>query len=255
MLLGLRFGFSSRPSDISSRIKLLYNKMCNTTATSGKCGHPECQLYLAQPSMCLSPAMLHYFTFSVMETTALLRQIVQNNCKIPSLISTIVQTLEEVPSPIARKSTVILPVRVLHDMIVHPQAYQFAYMLELDTPFPTDLCKGREFEVILRLLGEDHLPFAGMVGSKYRALLYTNEPEMRPQELSIMGQKALKGTTEAVCGTDASVRFPNLIINELSSHYCGNGLALAVVCLNSTQIKPYVQKQVNVRANRQRQRH
>lgn len=226
--------------------------MCNMTATQGECEHPECQSQLASSNIHLSPAMLQYFTLSILETTALLRQIVQNNYKIPTLLTSIVETFEQIPPTTAHKHTVILPFRVLHELIVHPEAYKFAYGLNLESSFPAEVCKGLGFEVILRLLGRDRKPFAGMVGSKYRALLYSNEYEMKPLEVNLMGRRTLTGTTEAVCGSDSSVRFPSLIINEVSSHYRDNALSLVIVCLGSTEIRPYVRRQVQVKSRRTR---
>ena len=226
--------------------------MCNMTATQGECEHPECQGQLAPCSIQLSPAMLQYFTLSILETTELLRQIVQNNYKIPTLLTSLVQTFDQIPPATASKHTLILPARVLHELIVHPEAYKFACSLHLESTFPVDVCKGLGFEVILRLLGKDRKPFAGMVGSKYRALLYENQCEMKPILSTLMGKRALTGTTEAVCGSDASVRFPSLIINEISSHYSDNALSLVIVCLGSTDIRPYVKNQVKVKARRTR---
>ena len=226
--------------------------MCNMTATPGDCEHPECRACLASPSIQLSPDMLQYFSLSIIETTQLLRQIVENNHKIPHLISTILMHLDHIPGTEVGNRSVVLPLRVLHGLIVHPEAYQFAYTLHLESDFPTNVYKGSAFELILRLLGGDQQPSSSLVGSRYRALLYTDELELKPIRANILGKMALGGTTEAVCGSDASVRFPSLVINEISSHYANNALSLVIVCLGNAAIRPYIQSNMAVKCRRPR---
>lgn len=50
---------------------------------------------------------------------------------------------------------------------------------------------------------------------------------------NIAGKKVLRGTIEVEMCEDGLIEFPNVVINEVSSHYANDGFYLVVVNVSS----------------------
>ena len=219
--------------------------MCNMPANLGVCPHPECP---CRASLSLSPDVVHLLANSLQETTQLLRQIVENNGKVQGLVSCLAAQPQPVTTCTSSACRSVLPVSLLNELVTHHDGFTFDYELKLESEFPERVSKGVPFEVEFRVVDTDGKPSPSLVGSKYRSFLYTSAGQLKPLRCSLSGKRILTGTTDAVCGSDATVRFSALVVNEVSSHYSETDLALVVVCLGSIRIRPFIHSPVSVKS-------
>ena len=220
--------------------------MCFNNSTPSYCNHPECRSTLTTPIAQLSPATLQILSSSTQETGRYLQELVQNNLKIPGLLSRFLTSLDQIPEPTVGKKADELPQGVTNDLVLNPDSHYFLHTLDLLSDFPGEIVKNEGFRLRLCVRRRDGRLATGLRGLKFRVMLYTNDSH--PLKVSIAGRRAMRGTLDAVCGDNAEVDFSNILVSEVSSHYLDNVLSLVVVCLSSSFIRPYVKSQITIKS-------
>lgn len=125
------------------------------------------------------------------------------------------------------------------------------YELELRqvTELPAQIFRERGFPLSLQLVAQDNSP-RSIPNLKFKLGLYTMETPPRRLLRNITGKKALRGSLEAESASSGLVSFSNIVINEVSSHYLGDGFYLCIVPASHLAIRPFVLRDVTVKARK-----
>lgn len=86
-------------------------------------------------------------------------------------------------------------------------------------------------------------------GIRFKVNLYSQETPPKRILQNIAGKKILRGTVEAESDSEGVVQFPNIVVNEVSSHYINDAFYL-VIMPTSPDIQPFTLTPFSVRARK-----
>ena len=108
--------------------------------------------------------------------------------------------------------------------------------------------KERGFSFTLQILGNDGAP-RRTSGIRFKICLYSQETPPKRITQNIAGKKILRGTVEADSDSEGVVKFANIVVNEVTSHYINDAFYL-VVMPASPDIQPFTVNSFSVRARK-----
>ncbi|CAG9327729.1 unnamed protein product [Blepharisma stoltei] len=230
--------------------------MCLITQSPELCQHPECLFFysaFAQGLFSFIQSSSFEHAYSIIDNqNTMLRMIINKNLETEILLNQVYVEAQQLAVFLSNPR---------HSEIVVEQSYDssevfrllrsrsnFQYSLHLESTLPSVLFKERRFtlEVSLRNVSNEIVFLSSH--TRFRVLLFTSDEEPRLLKCNISGKKILRGTTEAEISETGIVKFENMVINEVSSHYTNEVFLLVVICLSSSDIKPLVITDVNVKA-------
>ena len=132
------------------------------------------------------------------------------------------------------------------------EAYSFKLVLEGD--IAAQVLKERGFAIKGTVRDGENRLAVQCDGMKLRLELYTQDDKTHALIHNIagrlhIGKKVMRGSVTACVQADASFTFPNVVINEVSSHYIDDAFSL-VVSADQFNVKPLVIRKLVVRARK-----
>lgn len=214
--------------------------MCLLTTSPAPCDHVECKT----PGCCLTP--LPHFPQPT-ASSALFMGLMQLNQLLLGMASqsTKAQTYLEA---IATHLTTYRKGSICDMEFRYPDDRSYRGRLSLIGDEIKQVFKERGFPLALQILGSDGSP-RKTSGLRCKVCLYSQETPPKRILQNISGKKILRGTIEAESDTEGLVKFPNIVINEVSSHYINDAFYL-VVMPASPDIKPFTAESFSVRARK-----
>lgn len=198
-----------------------------------KCS-PYCVLGVAPAATSLS---LNYLL--LLQNQAL-QQVAEQNVQIASLISRISRAKARVKSEASESES----------KTEDPRSLRLVLSEDLHTP----ILKERGFALTGVIKDTDGRIVPEAAGVRLIIALFTQDKPAKALELNIAGitytgKKALRGTLTAEVDTTGSFCFPNVVINEVSSHYIDDVFTLVVSDLHD-EMRPLVIRRLSVRARK-----
>lgn len=125
------------------------------------------------------------------------------------------------------------------------------YKLQLSpaADLPQQVFRERGFSLTFQLTASDGTPRT-VPRLRFKLSLYTQETPPRRLHRNIAGKKVLRGSLEAESSSTGLVSFKNIVINEVSSHYLGDGFYLAVLSGSQVAVRPFVLRDFSVKARK-----
>ena len=232
--------------------------MCLIAHPLEPCSHYECLYFYQSVSgasdVSLSPETLGFVSKSLSHQTALLFQLSATNDEVLGLIQSITAAIRctQASSSYAAKADFVLPEETNLDTLLSDMHQQrHAYSLQLTHGWPAQVSKERGFALCFRLVDAAFCAAALPEETRFRLALFTAEPTPKRLTKNISGRNVLRGSTEAILAQDGELSFPNIVVNEVSSHYFNETLRLVVYCCSpSVGVRPFVLENFQVRARR-----
>lgn len=211
--------------------------MCLHTQSQDPCIHPECLMQTPISPSCgmIAPKdqVLQSILMSLLSRNAILSDLFVSSKKILDQISVL-----------EAKKKVLVPDQQIQ---THPFITENAYLYKVKIlgETPNSVLKEKGFEVHLEVL--DNNGEKVFVESLFRVKLFTNESPPKPLKLNIASKKILRGTLESCMNSNKVIDFPNIVINEVSSHYINESFTI-VISSENPEIQPFVIENLYVRA-------
>ncbi|CAG9322753.1 unnamed protein product [Blepharisma stoltei] len=230
--------------------------MCLITQNPELCNHQECLYFYSG----FAQGLLSYTQSSEIDRACSI--VNSQNTMLHMIINKNLETeiiLNKVHCEVQQLSLFLSNPR--HSEIIVEQSYDssevfqllrsrwdFQYTLQLESELPLTLYKERGFSLAVSLRNSSNENVFLKNHTRCKVLLFTSDDEPKLLKCNIRGKKILRGTTEAEMSEPGIVKFENMVINEVSSHYTNEVFLLAVICLSSGDIKPLVIENLNVKA-------
>lgn len=125
----------------------------------------------------------------------------------------------------------------------------FNFFLKLRNDFPEAVYKEKGFALSAFISDHEGQQVFPQGTLNFIVELFTVENPPKVLKVNISGKKILRGTVETGI-ENGEIRFSNVVVNEVTSHYPNNKFCFVVSCLNSDGIKPLVVNGVTVRARK-----
>jgi len=175
-----------------------------------------------------------------------LQQVVAQSHEIAHLISRIEGCFQDRTRCSSQTSTASSAARSL------PETYTLKLVLDGEVASP--VLKERGFSLTGSVQDTENQLAVQAAGLQLTLSLYSQDNPTRALTLNIAGQfqpgkKVLRGTVTASVQSDGSFRFPNVVINEVSSHYLDDAFSL-VASADQLGVKPLVIRKLAVRARK-----
>jgi hypothetical protein len=138
---------------------------------------------------------------------------------------------------------------LLMSLLVSPRSRPL-YELELAEPLVTPFCKGKYFELKVRLKSPEVHP-----NTVLEVLLYTSDVPPRKIVHNMTGRQMLRGVQQTTLayteGSDVSLATFKIQLNEVTSHFCNGWIFLVVQPIASStrgDIRPMVLDNIVIKA-------
>lgn len=216
--------------------------MCLLTTSPAPCDHAECK----SPACCLAP-QAHFpeptassaLLMGMTQLTQLLQSMVGQSAATQTYLDTIAAHLT---SPAYHKG-------FSSDVeFRYPDERNYRAKLVVVGDGVGQVFKERGFSLMLQILGNDGCP-RRTAGQRFKVCLYSQDNPPKRILQNIAGKKILRGTIEAESDSEGVVKFNNIVVNEVSSHYMNDAFYLVAVPA-SPDIKPYTLESFSVRARK-----
>lgn len=215
--------------------------MCLLTTNQAPCDHAECksQTCCFAPLPCFPETASSALLVGMLHLHQLLRSMASQSAAAQTYLDSISSHLTSNP-------------------------YQKGFSSDLDFRYPDDrtyrsklglvgetvgqVFKERGFALTVQIVGNDELPRRA-AGQRFKVCLYSQDNPPKRILQNISGKKILRGTIEAESDSEGLVKFTNIVVNEVSSHYMNDAFYL-VVQPASPDIKPFTLDSFSVRARK-----
>ncbi|CAG9311696.1 unnamed protein product [Blepharisma stoltei] len=228
------------------------NIMCILYRNNEGCDHYEChwqQLWHENPYASMNLMILE----AMNRNSMILSNLANSHWRMANEVSFLYQTFTEMGGSTSKPEEVKPPDPeeiVLQALSMTKENCDFPIRLELDKTFPARICKERGFKLSFHLENRDKEIIALQSQAKFQIFIVThNEPPIVLNK-TLSGKPILRGTYEATENENGNIQFNNVVINEVSSHYTNNCFIFIALCLNNLNIKPFIKKNLNVRARK-----
>lgn len=214
--------------------------MCLLTTNSTPCDHVECkeQLHCLTPQACFPPPT---------PSSALYLGLTQLNQLLLGMASQSAQVMTYL-KVIGPKLVSYRKGAVSHFDFRYPDTRFYPLHLHLLGEEIHQVYKERGFPLTFQLLHSSGTPFHSS-GRRCKVCLYSQDSPPKRISQNISGKKILRGTVETESDSQGLVTFPNIVVNEVSSHYPNDAFYL-VVMSTSPDIQPYTVEAFSVRARK-----
>jgi hypothetical protein len=217
--------------------------MCILSQATDPCGHFECFLALAGFASQGTDKLARRVTAVIDSQNALLLEVLQHSQEMHMLMDSLeadTQALrihkQDAPAPL--------------DLSHMTSCTSWTCELVLVSELPNPIFKEKGFPLTLRMS-------SSVLAEKcvFTLGLYSQEDPPKPVTKNIVGEtysgkKVLRGTLQAKPDSTGLVVFPNVVVNEVSSHYVNDGFFLVVADPLRSEIRPLILKEVTVRARK-----
>ena len=215
--------------------------MCLLTTSPAPCDHAECK----SPTCCLAPQP----HFPETASSALLQGMMQLNQLLLSMAGQSAAVQTYLDSIASRLSTPVCHKGFNTDLeFRYPDERTYRAQLGLVGEGVGQAFKERGFSLMVQIVGSDGYP-RRTAGQRFKVCLYSQDHPPKRILQNISGKKILRGTIEAESDNEGLVKFANIVVNEVSSHYMNDAFYL-VVQPACPDIKPYTLDSFSVRARK-----
>lgn len=223
--------------------------MCLFTNPSEICNHAECiSFQLRQNVFPLSSSnMISTMNILLQHQSLALSDLIQKNQMLNSHLSILEDSLK-----LSQKSQIAhseFPMQVENPLSWTAANENFNFFIKLRNDFPEAVYKEKGFSLVAFISDQEGQQLFPPGILNFIVELFTVENPPKVLKVNISGKKILRGTVEAPL-ENGEIRFSNVVVNEVTSHYPNNKFCFVVSCLNSDGIKPLVVNGVTVRARK-----
>lgn len=217
--------------------------MCILSQATDPCGHFECFLALAGYAAQGTDKLARRVTAVIDSQNAVLLELLQHSQEMQVLMDSLETDTQALRT---HKQDVPAPLDLSH----MTSSSSWTSELLLVSELPSPIFKEKGFSLTLRMSS-----FAFTEKCLFTLGLYSQEDPPKPVTKNIVGEgyvgkKALRGTLQAKPDSMGLVVFPNVVVNEVSSHYVNDGFFLVVADPLRPEIRPLLLKEVTVRARK-----
>jgi hypothetical protein len=232
--------------------------MCLMTMNNDPCSHPECHYYYRILSMGKFPIIsnntMEQLSQMVCSQNIVLTTIVQNNKRILEYLESLMEETQRISRMLTntRYSELVVEDSSQVDQIFTwaKADKKFPYKISLDSSLNLPLFKERGFHVTISVKGEDERMVVLRSAPRFRIALFSMDNPPKMLTVNIAGKKILRGTLESEFDEQGIVNFPNVVINEVSSHYVNDGFYMVVYNLSNKDVQPLILSNITVRARK-----
>jgi len=179
----------------------------------------------------------------------MLREIHRHNQLIRSAVESLAKQIEGMAKHITQEDGVEQG-RIMSLLIGSQVDPVCDYRVLASDSLPDSIYKERGFSLSCILVDRDskvtRLPGAAI----FVMNLYTADTVPKKLQQNISGKRILRGTTEAELDSSGYIVFPNVVINEVSSHYQNDCFSIVISHVGPYDILPLVFRRVTVRARK-----
>ena len=209
--------------------------MCLLTCGGSPCDHGDCESQAeppALPGVASVPSSL--LTAALGDVNLLLGQVMQQNCALQNYLRVLGKRSTKSPD-------------AAHIRLQAPVVKGY---LDLALLAPPQVFKEKGFSLTLRIMTAPGVP-CSVSGLHFRLQLYSEDQPPAKVTLNISGKKVLRGSVDAYSDSEGLVFFPNIVINEVSSHYLNNCFTLVVSQSGEQNVKSFALPGLVVKARKQ----
>lgn len=209
--------------------------MCLLTYGGSPCDHSACESPAEPPALSTVTSVPSSLLSSALgDMNQLLCQVMQQNCALQNYLQVLGKRLAKSPDTTRTRT----------------QATTVKGYLDLALPEPSQVFKEKGFSLTLRIMTAPGVP-CSVAGLHFRVQLYSEDQPPVKIALNISGKKVLRGSVDAYSDAEGMVVFPNIVINEVSSHYMNNCFTLVVSQSGEQNVKSFALPGVVVKARKQ----
>lgn len=209
--------------------------MCLLGQTSKPCNHPDCLNFYSKVSPQVFPS-IHTIIESLISTVLLRQPLLSTICHTTQALISKAEDIQSALSTIPPTSA-----------SPHPFYTQNSYKnrIVLSSSELTQIYKEKGFSLTMQVVDDENNKV--IIQDMFKIKLYTNDNPPKLLKLNIASKKILRGTLETMMDENGIVTFPNIVINEVSSHYVKESFVL-VIMSDSSEVKPLIIENLYVRA-------
>lgn len=209
--------------------------MCLLTCGGSPCDHDGCESPAEPPSLpTMAPIPSAFLSSALGDMNQLLCQVMQQNGALQNYLQVLGKHLSKSPN-------------TSHIRFEAPVVKGY---LDLALTAPAQVFKEKGFSLTLRIMTAPGVPCT-VAGLHFRIQLYSEDQPPVKVSLNISGKKVLRGSIDAYSDAEGLVKFPNIVINEVSSHYLNNCFTLVVSQSGEQSVKPFSMPGLVVKARKQ----
>ena len=209
--------------------------MCLLTLSGHPCDHAACECAPELPALTPTPVIPSGLLSTALgEMNQLLCQVMQQNSALQNYMQVLNRHMER--SEVKGHARMDVP--------------KVKGYLDLAVPAPVQVFKEKGFSLTLRVMSAPGLACT-VPGLHFRIQLYTEDQPPSKVTLNISGKKVLRGSIDAYSDSEGLVSFPNIVINEVSSHYLNNCFSLVVSQSGEQCVQAFTLNGLVVKARKQ----
>jgi len=190
----------------------------------------------------------------VISHTENLQQLLQTTTELSTEFDGVLKSLRRIaPLPMKLKNLLFNEQKEEQLLRLFRKAFtDHSYDLSIETcsSFPNPVYKEKGFSLEFTLKDRSKNEFYLPGTANYRIFLLTSEKNPEVVCSNISGNKVLRGTVISKQEKLGIIRFPNIVVNEVSSHYPSEGFYFVVANLEDEDIKPFIKSNFKVKARR-----
>jgi hypothetical protein len=227
--------------------------VCLLTLVPEPCSHFVCSFYYTSLSLgrlpCINPETEEQMVELIGLQNRMLREIHRHNQLVRNSVESLAKQIEGMAKHISQEDGV--EQERIQSLLTNGRLEQSCeYKITVDEALKEPIYKERGFSLSCALVGQDgntaRLPGAAI----FVVNVYTADPVPKKLQQNISGKRILRGTTEAELDSTGHIMFPNIVINEVSSHYVGDCFSIVISHVGPYEIEPLIFYRVTVRARK-----
>lgn len=227
--------------------------VCLLSLVPEHCSHFLCSFYYSSLASgrlpCISQETEEQMAELISMQNRMLREIHRHNQLIRSSVEALAKQIEGMAKHITQEDGVEQS-RIQGILTETQLDLNCEYRIKESEDLPDLIYKERGFSLNCMLVDRDgkatRLPGAAI----FVMNLYTADPVPKKLQQNISGKRILRGTTEAELTSTGCIMFPNIVINEVSSHYANDCFSIVISHVGPYDIQPLAFRRVTVRARK-----
>jgi hypothetical protein len=226
--------------------------MCLFTNGTELCSHPECiNYYITQRSFSITSNDIISGIISVIQQQSVcLRDLVEKS----ETLNDKIEQINEIISKKSRPQQFISSDQFNIERIFRctNEEAEYNMFISIVSDLPEIIYKEKGFEIIVNVIDSNGCKVIIPNTFPFIVSLFTKENPPKLLKTNISGRKILRGTCESVSDADGNIRFRNVVINEVTSHYPNDSFCLVIYSPGLSNLKSLATSGISVRARKHR---
>ena len=223
--------------------------MCLLTNDSELCNHVEClRYYSAQRFSMENNSMIISISNIIQQQSLVLTDLAAKNNILNQKLEILNQKINKATHIQSISTEEQFNLEGIFSYLASGK--EFSMFINLLNEIPTVIFKEKGFDIIVNVLDTNARETIIPVANPFNIALFTKENPPKLLKTNISGRKILRGTNESVTEYDGKIRFHNIVINEVTSHYPNDSFCLVILCPSLAHIKPLIINGISVRARK-----